>query len=159
MPKGMTWDYLGYLKVLSTNLNPKVYQNPAENPYNLLENEYLIVLNEGKRADLLKWQDGHMKKVIVKPVNNDFHGKIKPKNIEQECVMDLLADKTTTVKVITGSFGSGKSYLGLTYAVEGLKNGDIDCIWNALSMTEERQKEIAFSRCYAVANNVIIVAK
>lgn len=43
--------------------------------------------------------------------------------------------------------------------VLSLKNGDIDCIWNALSMTEERQKEIAFSRCYAVANNVIIVAK
>lgn len=38
-----------------------------------------------------------------------------------------------------------------------LKNGDIDVIWNALGITEERQKEIAFTDAYMIDKNVIIV--
>jgi len=40
-----------------------------------------------------------------------------------------------------------------------LKNGDIDVIWNALTVTPEREKEIAFSRVYIDTRTIIIVAK
>ena len=38
-----------------------------------------------------------------------------------------------------------------------LKNGDIDVIWNALTVTPEREKEIAFSRVYINTRTIIIV--
>jgi len=38
-----------------------------------------------------------------------------------------------------------------------LKNGDIDLIWNALGITPERQKEIAFTDVYMIDKNVIVV--
>lgn len=40
-----------------------------------------------------------------------------------------------------------------------LKNGDIDVIWNALTVTPEREKEIAFSRVYIDTRTIIIVRK
>lgn len=40
-----------------------------------------------------------------------------------------------------------------------LKNGDIDVIWNALTVTPEREKEIAFSRVYIDTRTIIIVKK
>lgn len=38
-----------------------------------------------------------------------------------------------------------------------LKNGDIDLIWNALGITPERQKEIAFTDSYMSDRNIIVV--
>lgn len=38
-----------------------------------------------------------------------------------------------------------------------LKNGDIDLIWNALGITPERQKEIAFTESYMADRNIIVV--
>lgn len=37
-----------------------------------------------------------------------------------------------------------------------LKNGDIDVIWNGLGVTEERQKEIDYTRVYMTFDNIII---
>ena len=37
-----------------------------------------------------------------------------------------------------------------------LKNGDIDVIWNGLGVTEERAKEIDYSRVYMTFDNIII---
>lgn len=118
------WSYKGCREVQVTDdLLSEVYQNPEHNPYNLLENEYLIVKDGLQRADVLKWQDGKMKKVIVKPIESDLDGKIKPKNPEQECFMDILADNTTTVKMATGTFGSGKTYLGLLSSMKAIQEG------------------------------------
>lgn len=38
-----------------------------------------------------------------------------------------------------------------------LKNGDIDLIWNALGITPEREKEIAFTDSYMADRNIIVV--
>ena len=38
-----------------------------------------------------------------------------------------------------------------------LKNGDIDLIWNALGITPEREKEIAFTDPYMIDKNIIVV--
>ena len=37
-----------------------------------------------------------------------------------------------------------------------LKNGDIDVIWNGLGVTEDRQKEIDYTRVYMTFDNIII---
>jgi len=57
-------DYCGYKKVLDNDpLLDKVYLH--ENPYGLLENEYLAVFSaeSGKPIDRLKYQDGRYKTV------------------------------------------------------------------------------------------------
>ncbi len=38
-----------------------------------------------------------------------------------------------------------------------LKNGDIDCIWNGMGITPEREAEIAFSRVYMEVDNILII--
>lgn len=67
-----------------------------------------------------------MKRVISKPLSSSLYGKIKAKNIEQECLIDMLTDQTTTVKTISGPFGSGKSFLGLAYAFEAIQEGKFE---------------------------------
>lgn len=92
-----------------------------------MENEYLILTNEDNSvADLLKWQNGEMKRVTPKPFASSIYGKIKAKNVEQECLMDMLADSTTTVKTISGPFGSGKTFLGLAFAFEAIQAGKFE---------------------------------
>ncbi len=40
-----------------------------------------------------------------------------------------------------------------------LKNGDIDAIWNGLTITEDRKKNIAFTNPYLSNNQIIVVQK
>ena len=95
----------------------------------LKENEYLILMNEDRTvADRLKWQNGEMKRVIPKPFLSSIHGKIKAKNVEQECLMDMLDDPSITVKTISGPFGSGKSFLGLAFAFKAIEEGKFEKI-------------------------------
>ena len=101
-----------------------IYQDREANPFCLLENEYLIVKDGETVADVLKWQENRIKKVTVKPIDSPLHGKIKPKNVEQECLIDMLIDKRTTVKEITGTHGSGKSFLGMLAAFQAINSGE-----------------------------------
>lgn len=77
--------------------------------------------SDGLPVDRYKWQDGKHKSVYRKPIESSQMGRIKPKNVEQELAIDLLMDDTTTVKVMTGCFGSGKSMLGIAAACQLLQ--------------------------------------
>lgn len=55
-------------------------------------------------------------------------GKVKPKNAEQAFAIDALMDETTTVKCMSGSFGSGKTFLTCACAFNMLQNGRFDKI-------------------------------
>ena len=37
-----------------------------------------------------------------------------------------------------------------------LNSGEIDCVWNGMSVTEERKKEITFSKSYVNSNQIIV---
>lgn len=121
----LNWENRGIKKVNSKEERlAEIYQDKTSNPYGLLENEYLIVEESGKVLDQMKWQDGKFKQVIPKTIEDDIHGKIKSKNIEQECALDMLLDEKTTVKMLTGTWGSGKSFLSLVSAFHAiLKQG------------------------------------
>lgn len=55
---------------------------------------------------------------------------INARNDEQVCAIDLLKDRTKTIKLLTGTWGTGKTLLMVTAALEALKNGDFDrIIW------------------------------
>lgn len=71
------------------------------------ENEYILLENNNQIVDKYCFQDGKLRKLKFKQLDNNFTGIIKPRNIQQECAMDLLQDRTTPLKVLTGRFGSG----------------------------------------------------
>lgn len=109
----MTKTYKGYVTVREDDLNlPHLYSDKSTNWFDLLENQYLVVVDaNGNDLDRFKWQDGKHKNVISKSLDSTALGKIKPMNVEQKLAIDALLDPTTTVKVLTGSFGSGKDLL------------------------------------------------
>lgn len=113
-------DYIGYKYLYDDDpILPDLYADKTTNWCDLLENEYLLVVSrDGGVMDRYKWQDGKHKQVYRKPVESSMLGKIKAKNPEQEFAIDLLMDDSITVKLITGSFGSGKTFLACCTAFQ-----------------------------------------
>ena len=63
---------------------PSLYTEKDKNWFNLLENQYLLIVDEnGAPVDRLKWQDGKHKNVYKKPVESQQMDKVRPKNPEQ----------------------------------------------------------------------------
>lgn len=94
----------------------------------LLENQYLLVRDEesGNVVDYFKKKDGKLVKVQYPTITNRFElSKIRPRNPEQYCAMDLLRDKDSKVKVLRGVYGSGKDYLMFNEALHQLEGGRI----------------------------------
>jgi len=116
-------DYIGYKYLFDDDpILPNLYADKTTNWCDLLENEYLLVVTrDGCVVDRFKWQDGKHKQVYRKPVESSMLGKIKAKNPEQEFAIDLLMDDSVTVKLITGSFGSGKTFLACCTAFQMLQ--------------------------------------
>jgi PhoH-like ATPase len=116
--------YIGY-KVIhdSDPLLPSFYAEKDKNWFDLLENQYLLVVDEhGISVDRYKWQDGKHKAIYKKPVESMAMDKVKPKNPEQAFALDMLLDPTITVKVMTGSFGSGKTMLACCAAFQMMQS-------------------------------------
>ena len=53
---------------------------------------------------------------------------ITPRNEEQVCAFDLMKDPTKTVKLLTGTWGTGKTLILVTAALEALKSGRFEKI-------------------------------
>ena len=122
--------YKGYIEISpSQEVWSELYSNSKENVYDCLTNQYLIISNpDGEIADKLKWNGNEYKKLSYKQINNSFVNKIKPRNTQQECAFDMLQDKNTTIKVLSGRFGSGKTYLMVVHALQLIQEGRFDKI-------------------------------
>ena len=53
---------------------------------------------------------------------------ITPRNEEQVCAFDLMKDPTKTIKLLTGTWGTGKTMILVSAALEALKQGRFDRI-------------------------------
>ena len=122
--------YKGYIEVNPTeNEHAKLYETPTDNIFDALINQYVIIKNENDEiVDKFKWDGEKYVKLSYKQINNDYSGKVKPKNPPQELAFDMLQDKKTTVKVLTGRFGSGKTFLMVTTALQLVRDGKFDKI-------------------------------
>lgn len=111
--------YTGWKRVsLMDDELAQLYSNPEANLCGLKTNEYLIVEDkDGKVVDKLKWNGETLSKIQYKQIQRDGV-KIKPRNDEQSLVFDMLQNNTTTAKVVTGMFGSGKDYCMIACALE-----------------------------------------
>lgn len=110
------------------------YMTPKEEviemlPFEMLENEYLLILDKDDTLiDTYCKEGDHLRKF--------GHGAIKPrpkvsivaKNNEQKCAFDLMHNEKVTVKLLTGTWGSGKTFILVSAALEALQYHKFDRI-------------------------------
>ena len=125
-------DYEGFAKITLTGdqintlfAEGKLYEADedgelAATSLGCLENEYMYAFNEEddeigifKCMGLDEKEGPYFQKVKFIAINNEMVGKIKPRNKQQEMAMDLLMDDKTTIKVLTGKFGTGERFAPL----------------------------------------------
>ena len=121
-------------------------------PVSLKENEYLIVKSEGSSTIFYCYENGQLRKFTggsIKTTKDDTpvllesskskqddkqhssaqkysKGKnvvIVPRNDEQVCAFDLMKDPSKTVKLLTGTWGTGTTLILVSAALEALKAG------------------------------------
>ncbi len=124
-------DYKGYIEyTFPTEQDMAIfYENVTDNILGLKTNQYALLYSpDGNLVDRVKWNGEKYVAVTYRTINNDWFQKIKPRNVEQELAFDLLQDKNTLVKLITGKMGSGKTFLCACHAINGLKSNKFDRI-------------------------------
>lgn len=89
------------------------YQN-GENPYDLIENQYLIIHCDDKTNEYV-YCKGKLNALKLPK-------GIKALNAKQRCVLDLLENEDIPIKVICGVYGTGKTYLSINVAVNKVSN-------------------------------------
>lgn len=148
-------DYTGIHKVYLTNSSEdqqtlaKIYESPENNLFNLLTNQYLVIYDKTKP---IKDEFGNIIRYGVIDKFR-FDGKklvklklpdkrvVKAKNEEQECALDMLHNKDIPIKIIAGTYGSGKTYLtvkmALYHVLEKGNHAKIMVIRNPIGSGEE----------------------
>jgi predicted ribonuclease YlaK len=92
---------------------------------NLYTNEYVIIRDkENKAIDKFRWNGQELVKLKYKIVNNQFIGKVKPLNVEQECFMDLCDNNRITIKSGIGVPGGGKTFIPISVGINKVLNGE-----------------------------------
>lgn len=124
-------EYRGYEVIRSDDERLAEFYGAKDNIFNLLENQYLLVEDlHGKLADSYVWQNGTFRKVGYVKIGNDFTGIVKPRNAQQEVLFDMLDDKQSTVKLVTGGFGCGKTMSLVVAALDAISKGRFEkIIW------------------------------
>ncbi len=122
-------EYTGFKDIVLTNPNDinALYDPKVNETFGCLENEYLIARDEKEEViDLFKCKNGRLAQVPFKAIESKFAGKIKPRNIQQKLGIDMLYDTDTTIKILTGKFGTGKDLLMSSAAIDLIEKGYFD---------------------------------
>lgn len=128
----MDVNYTGYTELTLTDEEfNELYSTQNLKNYIFHENEYVILLNEdGNLVDKQCYQNGKLRPVKFACFSNAYTGKLKPRNIHQELAFDMLKDRRTTVKLITGTWGTGKTLSLVVAALEAVEAGEFEkIIW------------------------------
>ena len=124
-------NYKGYeiLKLSEKEMADFYQAKDSENDLTLLENEFLLLANkQGKIIDNFIKQDKIIRSTTYDTIQNNWSGTIKPRNIYQRLAINLLNDPTIPVKVLTGVYGSAKTFFMVNAALQCLESGNKDKI-------------------------------
>lgn len=121
--------YKGY-EVLDLDTQQVTEVLTGQRPLNLFENQYLVIrdASTGDIVDIRRNKNGELLPLKTFEIENYHLGKVKPRNLQQRMAFDLLGSKDVPLKIITGSYGSGKSFLALNFAFDLLENHKVDKI-------------------------------
>lgn len=124
--------YTGYTEIqLSDEDYNELYSIHTLSEHEFYENQYVSIVNEqGEILDKFCYQNGLLRPVRFTTFNNSFTGKLKPRNVHQEFAFDMLKDKTSAVKLVTGTWGTGKTMSLVVSALDAIEKGEFDkIIW------------------------------
>ncbi len=114
-------DYTGYIK-LENKEAANFYEKKGIDT-ELYENEYIMI-----DEDVYCYQDDMFRRVEYPVIDNQWSGILKPRNIEQKAAIDMVLDNKSTIKLITGTWGTGKTMILVTAALKGIEEGKFDKI-------------------------------
>lgn len=120
-------DYKGYKEIkMSESELQEVYSHLDLNKWDLLENEYIIILDEvtGEDIDCLKWNGTSLEKAREKGFKTDSFGKFKPYDFYQKAAIDSIFNNDITI--LKGIAGTGKSLIALNIAWHLIERGKYD---------------------------------
>lgn len=142
-------DYKGYIEVQFDDEKLASFYNNKElyaELYMLKENQYFLVKDTtGEVVDKYCYQNGEMRQVFFQKLGGTFTGAIKPRNPQQVCLFDMLKDKTSKVKLVTGRFGSGKTLAMTNAALELIEKGKFErIVWVRNNVSVKDAPEIGF---------------
>ena len=116
--------YKGYKEVILTDEELAQHYEKPENKWNLLINEYLIITNkDGEVVEKQRWTEKGFQSLSTKTFRSMYLDDFKPKDVYQMCCMDSLIN--TEFTIITGSAGSGKTMISLSYIMQSIQSGKI----------------------------------
>ena len=142
-------DYNGCFEIQLDNEKLASFYNNKEvyaELFDLKENQYLLIKDStGEVVDKYCYQNGELRQVLFCKLGGIFTGVIKPRNPEQYCLFDMLKDKTSKIKLVTGRFGSGKTLAMVNAALELVEKGKFDrIIWVRNNVIVKDAPEIGF---------------
>lgn len=124
-----------YTGTTSLELNDEeldeLYSKQRLSQYLFSENEYVyIVPRDNGKGDYFQYRDGKLNRVKFPVISSAYSGTYKPRNPEQVFAFDMLKDEQTTIKLLTGTFGTGKTLALVVGALEAIEAGRFDrIIW------------------------------
>lgn len=140
-------DYKGYIEVeMNDNCLAQFYSNKDLWAGDLYENQYLLIKDStGEIVDKYCRQNGELRQVLFCKLGSSFTGAIKPRNPQQACLFDMLKDKTSKIKLVTGRFGSGKTLAMTNAALELIEKGKFErIVWVRNNVSVKDAPEIGY---------------
>lgn len=140
-------DYKGYIEVeMNDDCLAQFYSNKDLWAGDLYENQYILIKDStGEIVDKYCRQNGELRQVLYHKLGGAFTGAIKPRNPQQVCLFDMLKDKTSKIKLVTGRFGSGKTMAMTVAALELIEKGKFDkIVWVRNNVSVKDAPEIGF---------------
>ena len=142
-------DYKGYIELNLDDEKLAHFYNNKEayaELYMMKENQYLLIKDStGEVVDKYCFQNGELRQVMFHKLGGTFTGAIKPRNPQQICLFDMLKDKTSKIKLVTGRFGSGKTMAMTVAALELIEKGKFDkIVWVRNNVSVKDAPEIGF---------------
>ena len=101
-----------------------LYADPKINSLGCKTNEFAEIFEGSDLKDVLFW-DGHQYNPLkYKEIKNPYiEETIRPRNLEQKMAFHLLQNQDIKVKLLTSAWGSGKTLIALSYALEQVHKG------------------------------------
>lgn len=142
-------DYKGYIEVQFDNDRLAHFYNNKDvyaELFDLKENQYFLVCDSsGEVVDKYCLQNGELRQVLFCKLGGTYTGAIKPRNPQQVCLFDMLKDKTSKIKLVTGRFGSGKTLAMTNAALELIEKGKFErIVWVRNNVSVKDAPEIGF---------------
>ena len=140
-------DYKGYIELdLTEEGLADFYSNRAQYVNLLRENQYLLIKDSTDEVvDKYCRQNGELRQVLFCKLGGSFTGAIKPRNPQQACLFDMLKDKTSKIKLVTGRFGSGKTLAMTNAALELIEKGKFErIVWVRNNVSVKDAPEIGY---------------